>query len=326
MKHATKPLSPIIFVVLFLPLFAKAQTNVKPAVPMPKLFEEGVVSTSLYERDMAISPDGNEMFYTVAMRPSSFQTIIHRVKTKDGQWSAPKVASFSGQFTDLEPAFSADGKKLFFCSNRPLTGMKSKDFDIWFMEKKDGVWGEPQNVGNTINSDKDEFYPSVAQNGNLYFTATRKGGIGREDIYLARWRDGQYADPEVLDTAINSSMYEFNAYISPDEQFILFSSFGRAGEKGGGDLYISLKDATGHWQPARNMVMLNSEKLDYCPFVSFDKKTMFFTSDRHDLSSSFPGKPVSFSQLQHFSSSALNGGGNIYFINFSDLLNAMQNQ
>src|SRR5688572_16082117 len=267
MNNIKNALLPIFFIVLFIPLPGKAQTSKLPVPAIPQLFEEGIVSTPLSKRYMAISPDGQEMFYTIQVRVAGCQTIIHRSKTKNGRWSAPQVASFSGHYSDLEPAFSADGKKLFFCSNRPLSGQHAKDFDIWVIEKQEGGWGQPQNIGAPVNTEKDEFFPSVAQNGNLYFTATRKSGIGREDIFVARWENRQYTEPQVLDSAINSAFYEFNAYVSPDEQFIMFSSFGRPGEKGGGDLYISIKDANGRWQPAKNCEILNSEKLDYCPFV-----------------------------------------------------------
>jgi Tol biopolymer transport system component len=319
-----KPILSICFIMLLVPGFVAAQTNVLPAPVMPQLVEEGIVSTAMYERDMAISPDGKEMFYTVQVRPAMFQTLVYRHKLENGRWSAPQIAGFSGHYSDLEPAFSADGKKLFFCSNRPLSGQQSKDFDIWYVEKQNGQWAGPRNLGPSVNAGGDEFYPSVAQNGNLYFTATRKNGIGKEDIFVARWQNGKYQEPEPLDEGVNSKTYEFNAFISPDEQFILFTSYGRSDDKGGGDLYISIKDANGLWQPAINCTMLNSDKLDYCPFVSFDKKTLYFTSERHNFSSSFPGKAITFSELQQMSTGALNGSGNIYHIPFNDVLKALK--
>lgn len=323
MKNTKTALIVICFIVLFIPFSITAQTSKLPAPILPQIFEEGIVSTPLPERDMAISPDGTEMFYTVQVRAVGFQTIIHRTKSKKGDWSAPQVAPFSGNFSDLEPAFSPDGKKLFFCSNRSVSGQQTKDYDIWVIEKTGGGWSNPKNLGAPINTEKDEFFPSVAQNGNLYFTATRKNGIGKEDIFLSRWENNRYAEPQALDSAVNSTAYEFNAYVSPDEQFILFSSYGRAGEKGGGDLYISIKDAQGNWQPAKNCEMLNSEKLDYSPFVSFDKKTLYFTSERHNLATSYPGKPVTYAQLQNISTSVLNGNGNIFSVPFSAVLEAL---
>ncbi|MGO8055647.1 hypothetical protein, partial [Rhizobium leguminosarum] len=105
-----------------------------------------------------------------------------------------------------------------------------------------------------------------------------KNGIGKEDIYMARINNGKYEEPVALDSAVNSKTYEFNAFVSPDESFIIFSSFGRKDDLGGGDLYMSVKDEKGEWQPAKHLSILNTTRIDYCPFVSNNKKILFFTS------------------------------------------------
>lgn len=311
-----------VALVLLIPVQALTQVNLSfsPAPSAPAIFSEGLISTPLSERDFALSPDGTELFYTVQLNITRFQTIIYLKKDKSGKWSKPEVAPFCGHYTDLEPAFSADGKKLFFTSNRPVEGDKPKDFDIWVSEKVNGNWTEPKNLGEVVNTPADEFYPSLAQNGNLYFTATYKNGIGREDIYVAKWENDHYAQPVVLDANVNSATYEFNAYVSPDEQFILFTSYGRKDDMGRGDLYISIKDSNGNWQPAKNLVALNSNQIDYCPFVSFDKKILFFTSERHNLPSVYEGKAVAYKQLGDAVNSILNGNGNIYWVNFEEVL------
>lgn len=292
---------------------------VKPPAK-PVLFAEASINTNLSERDMALSPDGSEIFYTLQSPARNFQTILYLQKDMKGQWGKPEVAPFSGRYSDLEPAFTTDGKKLFFASNRPLTGDKIKDFDIWYVEKINGQWGVPNNVGDPVNTPVDEYYPSVANNGNLYFTATRKNTVGKEDIYLSTLENGKYNEPIPLDAAVNSTTYEFNAYVSPDEQFIIFTSYGREDDKGKGDLYMSIKDGKGKWQPAKNLGRLNSDRLDYCPFVSFDKKILFFTSERHILKETFADKATNYAELIRNYSSPLNGGGNIYWINFDELM------
>jgi Tol biopolymer transport system component len=289
----------------------------------PQLFLPDEVSTNLNERDMAISPDGSEMFYTMQGNQNSFSVIIHRTKTSGNKWSAPEVASFSGRFGDLEPAFSTDGKKLFFSSNRPVAGTALKDYDIWVTEKNRAGWSEPKNLGKLINTEFNEFYPSVTSNGNLYFTAEYKKGIGKEDIFVSRMVDGSYTESVALDTAVNSRLYEFNAFVSPDEQFILFTGYGRKDDAGGGDLYISIKDSNGNWQTAKNLSFLNSKKLDYCPVVSFDKKVMYFTSSRHAILP-YNEKPLVYADLIEKFTSPLNGSENIYWVNFGDVLKAIQ--
>ena len=281
------------------------------------------MSTNLNERDMAISPDGNEMYYTLEAAQNAFSTILYRHKLPGDKWSTPEVASFSGQFKDLEPAFSADGRKLFFSSNRPLSGKQAKDFDIWVVERTDGTWSSPRNVGTPVNTEANEFYPSVALSGNLYFTSEYQKGVGKEDIYVCKWQDGKYGESVALDTAVNSKLWEFNAFVSPDEKFILFTSYGRKDDHGGGDLYISFRNAGGAWQPAKNLSVLNSPKLDYCPFVSFDQKILFFTSSRHDLPSVYE-KSTTRAELIKAYNSVLNGSENIYWIDFQMLMRSLK--
>lgn len=306
--------------VLFLPLLSIGQIDLHKIPSVPSLFAEGIVCTGQSERDFALSPDGNEIFYTLqAPQPGVFQTIVYRTKDASGKWSAPVIAPFAGQYSDLEPAFSPDGKKLFFSSNRPVDGKMKKDFDLWVVEKKNGQWGVPQNIGQPVNTDADEYYPSITNSGNLYFTAQYKYGVGKEDIFVAVPDGNNYRQPVPLDTAVNSLMYEFNAFVSPDEQFIIFTSYGRKDDKGRGDLYMSRKDATGKWLPAKYLSLLNSDCLDYCPFVSFDKKIFFWTSEKYVLQSSFENKPATYEELMKSFSSPQNGKGDIYWIKFEKL-------
>ena len=152
----------------------------------------------------------------------------------------------------------------------------------------------------------------------MYFTATYNNGVGREDIYLSRYVDGRYTEPEPLDTMVNSVLFEFNAYISPDEDLLIFSSFGRQDGLGGGDLYISVKDSFGNWTKARNLgPELNSDRLDYCPFVDMARKNFYFTSNRISTSSV---QQFNYQLLKDFNSGPGNGQGDIYNVALNQIL------
>lgn len=154
--------------------------------------------------------------------------------------------------------------------------------------------------------------PSLSRNNNLYFTATRQDVIGTEDIFLSRFADGKYLDPEPLDTAVNTETYEFNAYISPDESILIFGSYGREDDLGGGDLYISRKDEHGNWMTAKNMGPgINSTNLDFCPFVDFNRGNFYFSSDRFNPVGE---KGLKVKDVEAFAGSVRNGMGNIYRI------------
>ncbi|MEZ4684644.1 MAG: hypothetical protein R3B47_00800 [Bacteroidia bacterium] len=152
----------------------------------------------------------------------------------------------------------------------------------------------------------------MTANGNLYFTAIYENGIGSEDIFLSKNQNGTYLPPEPLDTMVNGKGYEFNAWVSPDERMIIFSSFGRPDGFGGGDLYVSKKDAEGHWMAAQNLGKdINSDKLDFCPFYDRQNQLLYFTSRRR-VAAVPPLK--SLESFREASEQVDNGLGNIYRI------------
>ncbi|MEO8109259.1 MAG: hypothetical protein ABI594_04465 [Ginsengibacter sp.] len=278
---------------------------------IPVIFGPGYISDGFDNRDMAISP-GNDELFTTLQYGNSFSGILYSKKI-NGLWSMPQMALFSGRFNDLEPAFSPDGKKLFFTSNRPLrdTGNSPKDYDIWYIEKEAGNWSSPKNMGPVINSEKDEFYASVTNNGNLYFT--RDNDSTADDIFFSAYKNGSYLSPVALDENVNSKGLDFNCFIDPQERFIIYSSYKRSDDMGSGDLYISI-NKNGKWQPALNLgAGINSTSLDYSPFISFDKKYFFFTSRRSTFK--FPlKKPVSLDEIHKILNSHGNRSEDIYIM------------
>jgi hypothetical protein len=270
-------------------------------------------------RDIAISPQGNELYFSVQSYKKEFSSIVRLVKVNE-VWQNPEIASFSGQFTDLEPAFHPTGLALYFASNRPKidTSTQTSDYDIWVVTRPDykTEWSEPRNLGTVINTDKNEFYPSLAANGNLYFTAEYSDSKGKEDIYVSEFQFGQYQKPKPLPVAINSEKWEFNAYVAPDELYIIFTAYGRADDLGGGDLYISYKDKNDNWVPAENMgAAINSAKLDYCPFVDAESNILYFTSEKSAMPESFKSKNNLEKILDYFATYP-NGLSRIYSIPF----------
>jgi Tol biopolymer transport system component len=283
---------------------------------IPQLFAKNILSDGLNNRDFTISPKGDEIFFTIQQPRFLSSTILCLIK-KNGKWSKPEVAPFSGRYRDLEASFSSDGKTIYFSSDRPVDGKTpKKDFDIWKVSRNAKGWGSPVHLGNVLNTDKDEFYPSVAKNGDLYFTVAASYGKGKEDIVMCKPVKEGYSAPVSLPETVNSPNFEFNAFIDPDEQFIMFTSFGRADDLGGGDLYISHKDKDGNWLAARHFpAPVNSSAIDYCPYVTADKKYLIFTSSRVNPQFS-DGKPKTYRQLKEILGGTGNGSDDIYWVKF----------
>lgn len=236
-------------------------------------------------RDFSMSNYKNEIYFTIESYRKEFSFIAFIKKENEG-WSKPEVASFSGKFKDLEPFLSPDGLKLFFASNRTQDSKSIKnDTDIWYVSRKtiNDEWSEPIRIEGAINTDLNEFYPCVTNAGDLFFTAEYKNTKGKEDIYVSRFIAGKYTTPVSLDETINSEKYEFNAYVSPNEDLIVFTSYGRKEDLGNGDLYIS-KKLNGKWLPAQHMgSKINSKNIDYCPYIDTEKGILYFTSGRSEI-------------------------------------------
>lgn len=272
-------------------------------------------------RDFAMDSNQQEIYFTVESYKKKYAFIAYVTKDKDGQWTAPKVASFSGKYRDLEPFLAPDGLTLYFVSNRKDTTSNSvkKDVDIWYVTRKSKThpWSTPKNIGAPINTNANEFYPSVTAKGDLFFTAQYANTKGKEDIYVSRRVNGQYTTPVSLSNAINSKTYEFNAYVAPDESYIIFTSYGRKDDMGRGDLYISRKDGNGKWMPAKNLgKRINSTAIDYCPFVDHASNMLYFTSAKNQMSSMLTTKKT-LGEIVQKMNSAPNGLSRIYKVSLN---------
>ena len=270
-------------------------------------------------RDFTMDGSGKEAYVTIQSATEEVSVISKLTKTGDS-WGI-EVESFSGTFKDLEPFMAPNGLRLYFVSNRPLEDSEQtpKDYDIWYVERssQNSAWGKPKNLGAPINSESNEFYPSLSKNGNLYFTSDREGTMGKDDIFFSSWTQKGYASPVALDENINSEGFEYNAYISQDESYLLFGGYRRVDGLGSGDLYISYNDGTGRWSKAKPLpAHINSKYMDYCPFVDEANEQIYFTSRRDEVPDSSLN---SIQNLREYLNSYQNGSSRIYKATFSPI-------
>ncbi|MBI5370738.1 MAG: PD40 domain-containing protein [Sphingobacteriales bacterium] len=291
-----------------------------------ELFASNFISTSNNELDACFSPDGNMFLYTIANNSYSntFYTIFLSKKLNN-KWSRPEIAPFSGQYSDADPFFSPDGKKLYFISYRPADGSDkpNNNSDIWFVEIINDCWSVPKHLGEAVNSKSDEYYPSVSKNGNLYFSS--ENGKTGYDVMFSKHTDTGFAKSVSIGDSVNTMATEYDAYISPDESYIIFTSIGRKDGLGSGDLYISFK-VNDKWTKGVNLGKgINSPFMDQCPNVSPDGKCFFYTSFRDNNSFVF-SKKISTAEYTTHLHSPLNGLGNIFWIDNKKVFEKIDNQ
>ena len=290
--------------------------------PGPEMWGGGLISTPLDELNTVFSPDGKELYWSIAL-PAGNGGVIMMSKLVNGKWTPAEIAPFSGQYTDWDPFFTPDGKRILFVSNRP-NGSEQKgppDFDIWAVTRtSDGAsWSAPENLGAPVNSPRPEYYPSIAADGTLYFSANREGRPGAFDLFRSRLVDGKYTEPESLGPNVNAPTPEIDNYIAPDQSFIVFNASGRPDDLGRGDLYVSFNE-NGQWTPAKHLpAPINSSAREYCPIGSPDGKYLYFTSQR-GFADGPRTRPFTTKELRDGLTGPLNGTGNIYRVPLSEIL------
>lgn len=189
---------------------------------------------------------------------------------------------------DLNPFLTADGKTMYFDSDRGSASSSPNEIDIFISHLVDGQWTVPERLPSPPNDpDYWDGNPTITLDGRyMYFFSNRPGGIpagggiqertidNYKDIWVSENIDGQWQEPVNMGPNINSDKCDSSPTVSSDGQNLIFHS-SRPGGYGSYDLYISHK-IDGVWQPAVNMgATVNSATLDHSPSLSYTGRYLF---------------------------------------------------
>ena len=212
-------------------------SNIGPAEP----FSTNILDPDRNEGTPTFSPDGKTMIFargnTGKRKDTSPDVDLYISKNVPGEgWTEPKMVPASDSSAwDGSPAFSRDGKTLYFSSNR---AGGSGGLDIYRVNMDaSGRFGNPTNMGKAINTAGDEMFPFVSEDGKLYFASDGHPGLGKLDLFVAVRSQGKIG-VENMGLPYNSSLDDFG--LSIDEYGNQFFTSNRAGGKGNDDIYYYL--------------------------------------------------------------------------------------
>lgn len=159
---------------------------------------------------------------------------IYKATVDHNKWTNITHLNFNSiDHSCMHPSLSSDGNKLYFSSNRK-GGFGG--YDLYYVQKQNGDWGEPINLGKYINSLDDEMFPYIVDDTTLYFSSDGHIGYGGSDIYYSNKRDGMWQVPVNAGKPINSSKDDFAFIFAEDHQHGYFGS-DRNSAPGKDDIY-----------------------------------------------------------------------------------------
>lgn len=282
-----------------IPGSSKSYLDQTPPGTTPALFAPGIVSTAFHEVRITFSPDLSECYFSTAYKLNDSSNIVTTLACnyKNGNWSFPEVAFFSGKYEDQSPCIHPNGSTLIFQSDRPVREFKVQNkWNLWIMKKEHGKWSNPKPMNQNINGKGNVFGPSIARNGNLYFT--RELGVGSQIIMCSEFKGNEYQEPVKLPKEINSVKSQFDAAIAPDESYIIVPVYGRKDAVGSTDYYVSFRDENDKWTELVNLgETINTTKVESGPYISPDGKYFFYQSYGYQFNTKQSEEKLSFSDL-----------------------------
>lgn len=181
------------------------------------------LTSIFHEGPLCFDATGTKVFFTRnneseqafggALREGNFLGIF-LAENKGSGWA--NIRPFRNNNTDYNvafPALSPDGKKLYYCSDKP-GGYGGYDIYVSVYERSN--WSEGVNLGPTVNSKNNEIMPFVHPSGRLFFSSDRPAGVGNQDVYYSEPWNGAWVAPILMPAPINSRYDDFGVWIDAD--------------------------------------------------------------------------------------------------------------
>lgn len=225
-----------------------ANVDVSTIAPLPEVINDPIRN----EGTITFTPDGKTMVFgkgNTNKKKGGVDVDLYLSRFRNSTWTEPIPVNINTQFRDeldpvaqnyswdSSPAFSPDGRTLYFASNRPK-GYGGTDIYSAQMDSR-GRFTRVRNLGPEINTPGNEMFPYVAEDGRLYFASDGHPGFGGLDLFTVKRENGK-TKIENLGQPMNSSGDDFGIFLfRPDRGF--FTS-NREGGKGDDDIYTFVNE------------------------------------------------------------------------------------
>jgi peptidoglycan-associated lipoprotein len=208
---------------------------------------EGINNQSINDGCVTFTPDGKIMVFAkgnTGKRKGSSDVDLYLSRFRNGAWSEPVPLNINDpEAWDSSPAFSQDGRTLYFASNRKgrgrqMVGYGGTDLYSAQMDSR-GRFSRIKNLGPEINTAGNELFPYVADDAKLYFASDGHPGYGGLDIFVVKRAQGKTVI-ENLRQPVNSTGDDFGIFLFKADRGFFTSN--RDGGKGDDDIYTFINE------------------------------------------------------------------------------------
>ncbi len=201
---------------------------------------KGDINSLAHEGPCAFTADGNTCYFTrtTVVESGNAKTGIKAENVlkifsaqKDGEnWSNVIPLSFSSdEYSVMHPALMPDGNSMIFASDKP-GGLGGSDLYI-ISKNENGEWGEPRNLGASVNSTGNEVFPFVTKDSMLYFSTDGRYTLGGLDVFESEWDGKTFSNAENLNIPVNTSHDDYCFTMNPNKDDAGWVSSNKSGKE-----------------------------------------------------------------------------------------------
>ena len=276
----------LLFVLPCLSWRSTAQSQGEGNAVQPAVFGAGVLSVGEVYRG-CFAPDGRAFYFFKKVTPGREDYRIFVSHPTGGQWSEPAQMRFGGDFSDLYPALSKDGRRLVFASYRPAPGAGSSkpNAHLWMVEREGQGWGEPVWLAALNQLGHYHSWVEFGFDGALYFRRTTPDWKSTTTL-RARPQGRTFLAPEPFAEVERWKNWRADVRVAggspgPDGKTIFLDVATRNPQTGRGasDIWVSLKQGRAWTEPRPLGGGVNAAGYDVFPFFSPDGRTLYFVRD-----------------------------------------------
>jgi len=216
-----------------------ARVDTSTLVKLPEVIND----VNANNGSLSFSPDGKTMVFAkgnTGKRKGAAEVNLYISRFRNNSWSEPRILPISKQDSwDSSPAFSRDGRTIYFASNRSNSNAQG-GIDLYSARMSSrGRFSKAKNLGTPINTPGDDMFPYIADDGKLYFSSTGHPGFGGLDLFVATRKSGEVF-VQNLGQPVNTPSDDFGIFLFKADRGFFTSN--RGDGKGDDDIYTFVNE------------------------------------------------------------------------------------